>query len=374
MKDAIYRISLDIHEHGSQAVLKAKKTDTGRMLHIILREGGTPYIIEADCYAVFKATKPDGSILYNACTIENNEIIYEFTEQTCTAVGRCRCEIALYGLDDKLITSPRFALLVDGTIYPEGSVESTDEFSALAQLISGTLEATEAATQAARNAEDAKIRADATTAEAIRVTNKMNDCAVLVSAQDLDKTKQKQARDNIGAVGQGENIDLSGKRIFNSNGILFYNSGKILPMDDRGFSFQDGFGYNVILTGIANGIKANDAVNKQQLDAAATIIVTVENGTTSHITTSIYNHIKNGGSAYLLEDGVYLPLAVASSSNYAYAYYVSTDGFIDLYEIFGNEITRNRIEYATKQQIGDIETALDSIIAIQNELIGGDAQ
>lgn len=152
MKDAIYRISLDIHEHGSQAVLKAKKTDTGRMLHITLREGGTPYIIEADCYAVFKATKPDGSILYNACTIERNEIIYEFTEQTCTAVGRCRCEIALYGLDDKLITSPRFALLVDGTIYPEGSVESTDEFSALTQLISGTLEATEAATQAARDA------------------------------------------------------------------------------------------------------------------------------------------------------------------------------------------------------------------------------
>lgn len=135
MKDSIYRISLDIHEHGSQAVLKVKKTDTGRKLVISLRAGGTPYIIADDCYAVFKATKPDGTILFNACTIENNNIIYEFTKQTCTAVGRCRCEIALYGLDGKLITSPVFAMLVDGTIYPDESVESTDEFSALTNLV-----------------------------------------------------------------------------------------------------------------------------------------------------------------------------------------------------------------------------------------------
>lgn len=135
MKDSIYRISLDIHAHGSQAVLKAKTADTGRKLVVSLRAGGAPYIIADDCYAVFKATKPDGSILYNACTIENNEIIYEFTKQTCTAAGRCRCEIALYGLDDKLITSPCFTLLVDGTIYPDESVESTDEFSALTNLV-----------------------------------------------------------------------------------------------------------------------------------------------------------------------------------------------------------------------------------------------
>ena len=155
MKDAVYKISLDIHEHASQAVLKAKKTDTGRKLHITLRAGGTPYTIANDCYAAFKATKPDGTVLFNSCTIENNEIIYEFTEQTCTSVGRCKCEIALYGPDDKIITSPRFSLLVDGTIYPDEIVESTDEFSALTELITDTLEATDAATQAAQKADQA---------------------------------------------------------------------------------------------------------------------------------------------------------------------------------------------------------------------------
>lgn len=154
MKDAVYKISLDIHEHGSQTAIKAKNTDTGRKLFVSLRSGGTPYIIEDDCYAVFKATKPDGTILYNACTIENNEIIYEFTPQTCAAVGRCRCEIALYGLDDKLITSPRFMLLVDGTIYPDDVVESTDEFSALTALVGDTLKSINDATEAAKSANE----------------------------------------------------------------------------------------------------------------------------------------------------------------------------------------------------------------------------
>lgn len=229
MNDSIFRISLDIHEHGSQAVLNVKKTDTGRKLYITLRAGGTPYIIEDDCYAVFKATKPDGSILYNACTIENNEIIYEFTEQTCTAVGRCRCEIALYGLDDKLITSPRFALLVDGTIYPDEFVVSTDEFSALAKQISDSLESTGAANKAAQNAVESANRAneaaeDANQAaeEAQKASDNANEAAskwgprfaecVTHTEQALTEEQKAQARDNIGGAGAIE-VDAYGGAI-----------------------------------------------------------------------------------------------------------------------------------------------------------------
>ena len=160
MNDSAYKISLDINEHGSQAVLKAKQSDTGRKVHISLRAGGTPYTIAENCYAVFEAKKPDGKVLYNACTIEGNEIIYEFTEQTCSAVGRSACEIKLYGLDEKLITSPRFALLVDGTVYPDGRVESSDEFSALTKMVSDTLKAQNVANEAAENANEATKNAN----------------------------------------------------------------------------------------------------------------------------------------------------------------------------------------------------------------------
>ena len=174
MKDSAYKISLDINEHGSQVVLKAKKTDTGRKIYISLRAGGTPYTIEDDCYAVFTATKPDGSILYNACTIENNEIVYEFTEQTCAAIGRNRCEIKLYGLDEKLINSARFALLVEGTVYPDEVVESSDEFSALTQMVSDTLEAQNVANEAADNANEATKNANDATDIATEASRNAN--------------------------------------------------------------------------------------------------------------------------------------------------------------------------------------------------------
>ena len=177
MKDSAYKISLDINGSGSQLVLNARHMDTGRKLYVSLRSGGDPYIIEKNCYAAFAATKPDGTALYNACEIEGNEIVYEFTEQTCSVIGRSRCEIILYGPDDKVITSPRFALLVDGTICPEGKVVSTDEFTALTHATSEAIKATTAANQAADDANQAAKDAQTTEGRADEAAVRADDAA-----------------------------------------------------------------------------------------------------------------------------------------------------------------------------------------------------
>ena len=137
MKNSYYKISLDIHDHGSNVSLKVKKGDTGRILYINLMDGRVPYAITEECYAVFTANKPDGNILYNKCSISGNTVVYEFTPQTTSVVGRTECEIKLYGADDKLLTSARFILMVDDTVYNEGDqVEPRSEVSALTDLIS----------------------------------------------------------------------------------------------------------------------------------------------------------------------------------------------------------------------------------------------
>lgn len=137
MTNSYYKISLDIHDHGSNVSLRAKKGDTGRLLYITLMDGRNPYVITNDCYAVFAAKKADGNILFNKCTIVGNTIAYAFTPQTTSAVGKADCEIKLYGADDKLLTSARFTLLVDDTVYNEGDeIESEKEVSALTALIS----------------------------------------------------------------------------------------------------------------------------------------------------------------------------------------------------------------------------------------------
>ena len=137
MTNSYYKISLDIHDHGSNVSLKAKKGDTGRLLYITLMDDRKPYVITGECRAVFTAKKADGNILYNACSIIGNVITYAFTPQTTSAVGKADCEVKLYGADNKLLTSARFALLVEDTVYNEGDeVESAKEVSALTKLVS----------------------------------------------------------------------------------------------------------------------------------------------------------------------------------------------------------------------------------------------
>lgn len=138
MEYIVHRISLDVHEQHSGVCLNVKRVDTkSRKLHIKLMDDGYPYHISDECYAAFAATKPDGSIVYNSCVIDDDTIIYELTPQTTAAVGVLDCEIKLYGADDALITSPKFLIDVGDTVYDtETEIESREEFNALTDLIS----------------------------------------------------------------------------------------------------------------------------------------------------------------------------------------------------------------------------------------------
>ena len=137
MNASIFRIYLDIHKPHSGESLSVKRGDTNRKILITLTDDGFPYQISEDCYAVFTATKPDGHIIFNRCTIENNIITYDITPQTTVVAGLLNCELKLYGSDDQLITSPEFVMIVDETVYNEGDeIESFDEIDALTSLIS----------------------------------------------------------------------------------------------------------------------------------------------------------------------------------------------------------------------------------------------
>lgn len=137
MRDSIYRITLDVHDIASQIQLTAKLSDNARRIHIQLTENGKPYLIEPGCRAVMMIRKPDNNILLNDCDIRltDSTIIYEFTSQTVSAQGIAECEVRVYGQENDLLTSPRFTLLVSGTVYDDGQIESESEFTTLTQAI-----------------------------------------------------------------------------------------------------------------------------------------------------------------------------------------------------------------------------------------------
>ena len=163
-----YRLSLDIHETESGLSLRAKKGDTIRKIYVTLMDGGVPYRITPDCTAAFTARKPDNTILFNDALIENNAIVYELTPQTTSTAGQVRCEVRLYGGDGRLITSPRFFLDVDDTVFTEGDqVVSEDEYTILEDAVAASEQAVADAKAAVEQAvADAKAAVEQAVADA----------------------------------------------------------------------------------------------------------------------------------------------------------------------------------------------------------------
>lgn len=132
-----YRFNLDVQSAVSQVSLPVRLLDTARRLYIGLTDGGTPYIIEDGCRAVFCARKADGNPIMNDCIIENRTIIrYDLTEQTTSCAGIVDCEIRLYGKEDNLITAPRFIMVVsDRVVHDDDFPISESEQSALDNIM-----------------------------------------------------------------------------------------------------------------------------------------------------------------------------------------------------------------------------------------------
>ena len=135
------RFTLDVQLHQAQVSVSATLNDTARRLCVGFTDGRKPYVIAEGCTATFAAKKPDGFALFNACTVENNTIIYEFTTQTTNVIGTYECEIRLYNEDGKQLTSPRFLLVVDEqAINDDDVIDSFTEVTMLNQIIANETE------------------------------------------------------------------------------------------------------------------------------------------------------------------------------------------------------------------------------------------
>lgn len=138
-----YRVSLDMFDTHSQITIKAKKCDSACQIHITLTENGKVYKINEGCYATFNAKKSDGNFIYDRCTIEGNTIVYDFASsidedgvcQVSAYEGIVECEITLYNADSNQLTSPRFTIFIDNTVYNGEEIVSSPEANALKKLI-----------------------------------------------------------------------------------------------------------------------------------------------------------------------------------------------------------------------------------------------
>lgn len=173
MRKVEHRLRLDLLRGGNQGYIRVKRGENGaRRLAIALYMHSVPYMADAGTTAVFRAIKPDNTQLFNSSTITDNVVTVGLTTQTVAALGTVRCELSIYGMNNELLYSPQFDVIVEDYLYSDTAIESTNEYTNLTEALStvNNIVSTEAARVAAENQrvanETARVSAEAERASA----------------------------------------------------------------------------------------------------------------------------------------------------------------------------------------------------------------
>ena len=118
MNYSIFRFTLNMHNHRSQAMVKVFKGDTAVKLIITLTDGGNVYKIRSGSVATLTGTKANGEKIKHDCTIVDNTIVYLFDGETTSCSGMATCEITLYDEKGGVITAPKFTKFFSKLISP----------------------------------------------------------------------------------------------------------------------------------------------------------------------------------------------------------------------------------------------------------------
>lgn len=228
MNYSVFRFTLNMHNHRSQASVAAFCGDTAVRLNITLTDGGNTYFIEDGCTAWLSGTKPDGSKLWHRCTILNNTTIqYDFIEQTTSLAGMVNCEIVLYGADGGEITAPKFTIVVDEREVYDTVITDTDT-----SILAGIA----LAEQARDDAEKARDEAEKKRDEADKVREKkLSDLKTNVEAHYSDPDAHKEAIESAvsAAVGGFVGTELLDGYLLKSNEEKVIYATNILGMQTK---------------------------------------------------------------------------------------------------------------------------------------------
>lgn len=136
MKAITRTFALDVGRPGQQEVQYARQGDTRVYCYLIrLNDRSEPVEVPSDATVMLFSTKPDGTVTTLPGTPENGAAKVYLSAQTLTAPGIVRCQLCVMGADGAVLYAPRFDLVVDAAELPEDALASSDDFSALAQIV-----------------------------------------------------------------------------------------------------------------------------------------------------------------------------------------------------------------------------------------------
>lgn len=133
MVEVIRRIDL-CHSNAS-VILTPVQNDAGsRFLIASLTSEGEPYTIPEGCTVQLAVRKPDGAKTLTAASVKDNTVVCELTNQSLAVKGIADAQIIIYnGL--AVLKTPPFKLNTFEQIVSDDTIVSTDEFTALSEIM-----------------------------------------------------------------------------------------------------------------------------------------------------------------------------------------------------------------------------------------------
>lgn len=162
----------------------------GRELRIYLYDNGSPLDLTGKTVSVY-IQKPDNTMIYNSCAVDGNQVTVALTLQMMAVSGVTKlCELQIIDEDNHTLKVSLPPLRIVKSNY-DGAIESTDEFSQLAEALNEANNATGIASEAAENANAAAKSANT----AAQSANTASDAATAAaeSANSQAQAAQTQA-------------------------------------------------------------------------------------------------------------------------------------------------------------------------------------
>lgn len=225
MEETKYRINLDVQQGGVQQTLMGFRVGDAlsRTVSIHLVERGAAYQVPTGCVVTLYAQKPDGTVSYSLCSVEDGAVEHTFTSGELAAAGEVLCEVRITtgGETPVVLSSPQFSVIVEDVLQDDDAIASTNEYSALTQAIAemeDICEAAETATQSANTAagaaQTAAQNANTAAGEAQTATQNANTAAeaAQTAAQNVNTAVEaaQTAAQSANTAAQAANSAVAG--------------------------------------------------------------------------------------------------------------------------------------------------------------------
>lgn len=123
-------ITVDLYNIYPLRVLNLQQNNIGRGALITLTAAGTVIIPDSESLYVY-AQKQDGTVVYNTCTLKDNQIQVDFDEQMTVESGILQVELQMVDTSGNSITTPIFQVNVQKSNIDYKKITSQDSFQAL---------------------------------------------------------------------------------------------------------------------------------------------------------------------------------------------------------------------------------------------------